>query len=440
VARPSGSAQVVEVEQADLGVLPALNPEVGDLAAGQDGQDRGGRAAEVGVGVLELLELGRGVAVDRLAEAVSRPVGVQGEDAVPPVEMPGDAAVEVAVPGRHEDPVVVGVVDDSGPRPDRALDVGAVRRAAFDEVDRLVAAVGVEDPLRAGGEVDRGDVALVVAGVPRVAPVRHVEVALAAHRRHDGESGRALLDVGLERGELGPAARRDLRAVAHEVLVDLALERVGVDVEAARIEGRRGGGVVRSGGRALRPHDPAVRRVDGEDAPVLRAEEEQVLPPERRRNSRQERRSPVGDGGQGDVPEDVERRDVAAVDDRLLQARAAVPGVEVELRPVRPACGSRGQPDHLHHENCSPAGAGRVDSHALLDPRAAVEGRASARRRPPRTAGVSGILTRKPRDGSRSARGPAGLRPSGFPARDACSRRSGPRTGGTSRRWPRRRA
>jgi hypothetical protein len=95
--------------------------------------------------------------------------------------------MSVACP--EKDFIHVRIVDNSGARPHGGLDTGAIGCAGcFDEVDRLIAALGVEDVLRAIRQVDGRDVALVVALVAGIAPIRHVEVARTA-RRSGGREG-----------------------------------------------------------------------------------------------------------------------------------------------------------------------------------------------------------------------------------------------------------
>src|SRR5260370_880150 len=110
--------QVVEVEQAQVAILAALHREVREAAAGDGRQHRRRRASQVGVLVLQLLEVGRRVAVDRPVGGVAGApaAGPQLEHAVPPV-VTALRHVEGAVAGRDEDAVQVGVVDHAAALP-----------------------------------------------------------------------------------------------------------------------------------------------------------------------------------------------------------------------------------------------------------------------------------------------------------------------------------
>src|SRR5438270_710284 len=108
--------------------------------------------------------------------------------------------------GGEEEPVQVGVVDDAGARPDARLRVRAIGRSTRREVHRPIAAIGVEDLLRAAGEVDRRDVPLEVAGGAGIAAAGDVEEGGAVRGGGDRQVGGALLDGGLERRNLRPAA------------------------------------------------------------------------------------------------------------------------------------------------------------------------------------------------------------------------------------------
>ena len=187
LADRSLSAQVGKIDQAQQSVLAPLHRKSSRELRG--GQDRRRRAAEVRVGRLEI-RVGRGrVAVERLARA-ARSVRRNRDHAVSPV-MPSGVPVVEPVARPHEDPVRDAVVDDAWPRPHGCLRLGAVRhRRRDDEVDRLVAAVGVEDLLRAVGEVDRRNVPLVVPGVARVAAVDDVEIGRPAGGRREWRAPR----------------------------------------------------------------------------------------------------------------------------------------------------------------------------------------------------------------------------------------------------------
>src|SRR5262249_49886432 len=130
------AAHVVEVAEAELLVLSALHAEVRVLAAVVR-QDQHVRAPEGLVGVLQRLEVGGRVAVDRVAVGVAAAVGVERDDGVAPVERPGG---EGAVARAGVDAVRERVERDAGLGPDARLLARAVGRAA--EVDRLVAAHG----------------------------------------------------------------------------------------------------------------------------------------------------------------------------------------------------------------------------------------------------------------------------------------------------------
>ncbi len=334
--------EVVEVQQPQLGVLAALQAKVRDVAPGGRGKDGGRRAPEVQVDRVQVLELGRRVGVDRIA-ARPRAVRVEGENGVPPV-MPTGIAVEVAVAGHHEQLVDIRVVDHRAARPDSVLHVAhAVGGGVLDEMDGLVGAGGVPHLLRAGREIDRRDMPLVVAGIARIAAVRDIEIGRARADGRDRERWGALLDVGLERRHLRPAAGRDRSTIAaHRVLVHLAIEPIGVDELPIGIDRRRGGRVPRGGRRLMRPDARPGRGVQSHDVAGLGGQEEKILHPRLGRDVREERRSAIRDRGQGGAIDRVQGGDVAGMDQRLLGARTAVPGIEVELRPVSDRAGGEG--------------------------------------------------------------------------------------------------
>ena len=109
----------------------------------------------------------------------------------------------------------------------------------------LVAARSVEDVLRAGRQVDRGDVTLIVAVVARVAAVHDIEIGRPVRGR-DRERRRTLFVETLECGRLRPAAVDDFGAVADLILVDVAVEAVAVDVLPIGIDRRRRSRVARA--------------------------------------------------------------------------------------------------------------------------------------------------------------------------------------------------
>src|ERR1700682_4765977 len=98
----------------------------------------------------------------------------------------------------------------------------------------------MKDLLRAAPEVDRRDMALVVACIPGVAAVHDIQIRRAAGARR-GERRGAFLVLRLERGEFRPAAAHDLGTIADLVLVRVAIQPIAVDELAIRIDrGRRG--------------------------------------------------------------------------------------------------------------------------------------------------------------------------------------------------------
>src|SRR5258707_15827497 len=106
------------------------------------GQDGRGGAANVRVGVLQVLEIDGGIAVQRMAvEAGS--VGAQREHSVAPVML---GAAVGAVAGGHVDLVRGRVVDDAWPRPDGRLNARTVG-AGGGEMHSLVTAHCVEHVL-----------------------------------------------------------------------------------------------------------------------------------------------------------------------------------------------------------------------------------------------------------------------------------------------------
>src|SRR6476661_3915455 len=107
---------------------------------------------------------------------------MQGDDRFAPVVI----AVVRAVAGAHEYSIRAGIVDDARPRPNRVPRGSACRRHSTGEkleMNRLIAAGGVEDVLRTRGEVDRGHVTLIVAVVARIAAVHDVKIANAIRGR-----------------------------------------------------------------------------------------------------------------------------------------------------------------------------------------------------------------------------------------------------------------
>src|SRR5215470_19047223 len=98
---------------------------------------------------------------------------MERHDGFAPV-VPIVVAVVRPVSCSHDDAVRSRVVDDTGARPDCVPRRGTGRWhavAQMFQVDGLIAAGCVKDILRAGGEVDRGHVALVVVSIAWVAAV-----------------------------------------------------------------------------------------------------------------------------------------------------------------------------------------------------------------------------------------------------------------------------
>ncbi len=113
VSRPALTAQVVEVEQPQVAVLPTLHREVREPPARRAGQQDRGHAPEVAVALVEELEVGGGVGVERFA-VVARAVRAQGQHAVAPV-VSACLGVEEPVAGGEEDAIELCIVDH--PRP-----------------------------------------------------------------------------------------------------------------------------------------------------------------------------------------------------------------------------------------------------------------------------------------------------------------------------------
>ena len=184
--RASGTAQVGKVQQPQHSVLAALQRKVLHVGSRRRRKNSGSGAADIGIAIVERRPVRRRVTVERLARVAGRSagaVGLQRNHRLAPVVNAVEAtdARRESIAGCHQDPIGAGVVEDAGPRPDRVLARGAGRRRFRErgemiEVQRLVAARGVEHLLRAGGEVDRGDVALVVAVVARVSAVHDIKV------------------------------------------------------------------------------------------------------------------------------------------------------------------------------------------------------------------------------------------------------------------------
>src|SRR6185437_15059963 len=245
-----------------------------------------------------------------------------------PVEA-ADARRE-GIAGRHENAIGAGIVEDTGPCPDRVLPRGAgrrrFRRDEVIEVSRLVAAYGVEHSLRAGRAIDRGDVALIIAVVPGIAGVRDIQV-LDTGRGGNRQRRRAFFVVTLERGELRPSSGQYLDAIADLILVDVPVQSIRVDIETVGIDGRRGrriagaaaAVVYRAGSRAVlvTPHDGAVLRVQRDDLTVAGGDEQEVLDATRRRHVFEEDRRAVDEAGQGDLVLDGKRADVGGGEDRF---------------------------------------------------------------------------------------------------------------------------
>ncbi len=350
VGDPALPAQVREVQQAKLRVLPALDRE--HSARVRRRENRRGGAAEVEVLVVELLEIRRRVAVERIARR-ARPVRPNREHRVSPVVVRRRDArgVEVAVSRREEKPVQRRLVDDARPRPDRRLHRGAIGRPrSRDEVHGLIAAVRVEDVLRPAREIDRGHVPLVVAPVAGIAAVRDVETGMPVLRDGDREGRRSLLVEPFERRDLRPPSGRRLDSVPDAILMDLPVETVAVDERAGRVH-RRGrrrvtgvGAVVdlaASRGVLVRPDDRSGRRVDGEQVTRLRRQKQKVERSLGGRDAGQVSWRAVRNARKRDLILLREIGDARAVDHRLLCVVSAVLGVEIELRPRRRARGAR---------------------------------------------------------------------------------------------------
>ena len=228
------AAQVVQVDEPQLAVLAALHGQMREAAGRRRRQEGWRGAADVGIGGVERLEVGRCVAVQRIAVA-SGSVGVDRQDAVGPSVIGGIVA---AVPGGAIDPIGAGVVDHADARPEGRPAVGAVRGPGrLHERHGLVAALGVERTLRGVREIDGGDVPLIVAVVARIATMGHVKVSGAAARRGEDQRRRSFLVEGLRAGEHRPATGGDLRAGGDGVLVDAPFETIAVDELPARIDG-----------------------------------------------------------------------------------------------------------------------------------------------------------------------------------------------------------
>ncbi len=220
----------------------------------------------------ELQEVRRRVAVVRQAAAGGLHAGRhQRQHAVAPVEA-GHVRVEPAVAGRDVDAIGARIERRAAATPDAAAAEIARQRtvavvAGAIEVRRVVAAQRVEHVLHAVGEIDRRQVALVVAGIAAVAVGDDVEIRDAA-RRSDREAAGALLDIGLQRDQLGPAAAGDFVAVADVVFVHEAVETVRVDETAPGID-RRCGRRRLVARFLMRPDDRSVGDVDRHQHAVL---------------------------------------------------------------------------------------------------------------------------------------------------------------------------
>ena len=368
---PAGASayavQVVQVEQAHVAVLAALRADVRQHRAGRRRHDRDRGRAEIRVVVHQVEEVGRREAVGR-----QRHRGIQGgrqrEHRVAPV-VAAIVGVVHAVAGADEDAVGAGIVGHAGASPDagvagrhRARVVRRVHlllrtiRLLQDQRIRIVqdemhvagvAAHRIEHDLGAGSEVDRGDVALVVAAVvrqPRRAAVHDIQVGAAVARNRQRERGGYLLDLRLERGQLGPAAGDDLGAVADFILVYKSIQRVVVDVLPARIErGRAGGralvvgGRQRAGmraGRIARPELRAARRVQRQQRAVALRHVQHVAHAGGRGDRFEQHRRARHVAGQRNRIAQPQLRHVRRAELRLVRVAAAVRGVETELQPV----------------------------------------------------------------------------------------------------------
>src|SRR5262249_18617422 len=156
---------------------------------------------------VERLKFGRRVGVEGYAAGTAA-VGIERKYRLAPVG-PALIAIVAAVARGQVDPVGAAVVNDARPRPDCRSMIGARRaRRHAREVNRPLTAHGVEDFLRTGTQIDGREVALVVAGVARVAAVEDVKKRRAVGRG-GGERRRSFLVEALERRELRPAAARD---------------------------------------------------------------------------------------------------------------------------------------------------------------------------------------------------------------------------------------
>src|SRR6266498_4221046 len=197
-------------------------------------QDRGRGAAQVGVAVVQCLEIARGVAIERFAGVGARTssaVRMQGDDRFTPFV----TAVVRAIAGAHEYSIRAGIIDDARTRPNRVPRRSTGRRHSIGEMlemTGLIAAGGIEDVLRTRGEVDRGYVTLIVAVVARIAAVHDVKIANAVRGR-DRQRRRTLFVEALKSRQLRPAATDDFSAVADLVLVDVAVETVAINISPA---------------------------------------------------------------------------------------------------------------------------------------------------------------------------------------------------------------
>ena len=334
------SAQVAQPDQAQNAVLPGLETEP-PREAGRGQHCRRG-APEVGVDVLEVLEIDGRVGVDRVARR-SRRIGMQRENAVAPV-VTADVPVVIAVAGHDEKPSRHRVVYGPGSRPDRRLDVRAVRSPGFfEEMHGLVAAGGVEDVLHPRRKADRRHVSLIIALISRVAAVADIQERVAGGTDTRRQVRRALLVERFGGRELGPTPAGDLDAAPDAISVGLSVQTVAVDEEPVGIDGRRRRGVADVGpvvdlagaGRiGFRPHARSGPRVERHQVAGHRHAEEKVPLPRRGRDVTQVRGRAVTDGGERHLEDSHECRDVRGAERRFERVVAAVERIPVELQPV----------------------------------------------------------------------------------------------------------
>ena len=367
----------IQVEQSHPAVLPRLQRQVRVLAPCRRRQQCGRGRADIGVLVLQRLVLGRSVGAERIAVGPG-PIRIKAEDGVAPVV---STRVEGTVPCGYIDPVSSRVVGHCSTGPDRRLHgaaivlAGPALDAILHEVDRQVAAVGVEDVLAAGGQIDGGQVALVIAIVAGIAAVGHVEVARAVPGGGDRQGGGALLVEALEGGRLRPAAPRHLRAIANRVLMHPPVERaavravavqaIAVDVLPVRVDRRRGGGVagraaggaggvdVAGAGGAVRPHSGPGVRVEGDDAAGPGGHEYQVATTTGGSDAGEIRWRAIDGRAEIGLEQLGQARHIGGADRSFLGVVAAVLRVAVELRPVV-GSGRGGRPEMLRgqREQC----------------------------------------------------------------------------------------